>query len=320
MFLQSIISKIDVYQQNHRLPSIVFAIFRKYGDDNAGYLASLITYYGFLSLFPLLLAATSLISIATTFHLPFAANITAALANNFPLIGQELQNNVHGLKSSGLSLLVGIALALFGARGVADAFRHAINEIWQIPKSERPMFPSDILVSLKIIFVGGFGFILSSVISSVIQSYGNSLFMTIIANLISLALIYLTLLAILLLAVPRTIKRTDLRRGAIGTAIGFQILQLIGTLVVTRTLGHLSATYGIFALVLGLLFYISLQAQILMYSLEYNVVMRRHLWPRSLMLEPVTNADKDALSGQAKKEKVTPQEAIDVGFDDTKVN
>jgi YihY family inner membrane protein len=314
MNINAILNRIDRYQQSHQLPSIVYAIIRKYGDDNAGYLASLITYYGFLSIFPLLLAATSLIAIASSYNLPFATNLTAALANNFPLIGNELQRNVHGLHSTGVSLAIGIALALFGARGVADAFRHAINEIWQIPKADRPMFPNDIFVSLKIIFVGGFGFILSSVVSSVIQSYGSSLVSTILANLISLALIYLTLLALLLLAVPRTMKRTDLRRGAIGTALGFQALQLIGTIVVTHTLGHLNATYGIFALVLGLLFYISLQAQILVYALEYNVVMRRHLWPRSLTLEPVTIADEDALSGQAKKEKITAKEGIDVKF------
>lgn len=318
MKLNTILERIDRFQQSHRLTSIIFAIIRKYGDDNAGYLASLITYYGFLSLFPLLLAATSIISIANNYHLPFAANVSAALSNNFPLIGQELQRNVHGLKSSGLSLVIGITLALFGARGVADAFRHAINEIWQIPKDDRPMFPSDILVSLKIIFVGGFGFILSSVVSSVMQNYGNNIFSTIVANIISLGLIYLTLLAILLLAVPRSMKRADMRRGAIGTALGFQLLQLIGTLIVTHTLGRLSTTYGIFALVLGLLFYISLQAQILMYSLEYNVVMRRHLWPRSLFLEPVTPADKDALTGQAKKEKLTSQEAIGVKFGNKK--
>jgi YihY family inner membrane protein len=314
MNLNKIIERIDHFQQTHRILSIVFAIIRKYGDDNAGYLASLITYYGFLSIFPLLLAATSIISIASNYHLPYAANITAALANNFPLIGQELQRNVHGLRSSGLSLVIGIALALFGARGVADAFRHAINEIWQIPKADRPMFPSDILVSLKIVFIGGIGFILSSVVSTLVQSYSNSLLTIIIANLVSLALVYLTLLAILLLAVPRSMKRADMRRGAIGTALGFQLLQLVGTLIVTRTLGHLSSTYGIFAIVLGLLFYISLQAQILLYSLEYNVVMRRQLWPRSLTLEPVTHADKDALSGQAKKEKLTEKEVVDVNF------
>ncbi len=110
MNIDNILGRIDRFQQSRRIPSIIFAIIRKYGDDNAGYLASLITYYGFLSLFPLLLAATSLISIADSYHLPFAANVTAALANNFPLIGQELQNNVHGLKSSGLSLVIGIAL------------------------------------------------------------------------------------------------------------------------------------------------------------------------------------------------------------------
>src|SRR4051812_45055262 len=54
---------LDRLQQRHRSFAFPFAVIKKYGDDDAGHQAALITYYGFLSLFPLLLVATSIVDI-----------------------------------------------------------------------------------------------------------------------------------------------------------------------------------------------------------------------------------------------------------------
>ena len=45
-------------------PGFPIAVVYKYVDDQGGYLAALITYYGFLSLFPLLLLLASLLGFA----------------------------------------------------------------------------------------------------------------------------------------------------------------------------------------------------------------------------------------------------------------
>ena len=45
----------DRYQQGHRWIAVPFAVIRKFSDDQAGSLAALIAYYGFFSIFPLLL-------------------------------------------------------------------------------------------------------------------------------------------------------------------------------------------------------------------------------------------------------------------------
>ena len=50
-------SRLDVLQRRHRFLGIPWAVLRKYSDDDGARLAALITYYGFLSLFPLLLLA-----------------------------------------------------------------------------------------------------------------------------------------------------------------------------------------------------------------------------------------------------------------------
>jgi hypothetical protein len=49
------VSWVDRYQQSHASLAFPFAVFRKFGDDQAGNLAALIAYYAFFSVFPLLL-------------------------------------------------------------------------------------------------------------------------------------------------------------------------------------------------------------------------------------------------------------------------
>ena len=45
----------DAFQQRHRWVGMPLAVVYKYADDQGGFLAALITYYAFLSLFPALL-------------------------------------------------------------------------------------------------------------------------------------------------------------------------------------------------------------------------------------------------------------------------
>ena len=59
--LQRILRAIDQYQQRRRWLAFPFAVNKKFGDDQGGYLAALIAYYGFFSLFPLLLVFTSIL-------------------------------------------------------------------------------------------------------------------------------------------------------------------------------------------------------------------------------------------------------------------
>ena len=53
-------SAFDQFQQRHRWLGFPLAVLQKYADDQGGYLAATITYYGFFAIFPLLLVLTTL--------------------------------------------------------------------------------------------------------------------------------------------------------------------------------------------------------------------------------------------------------------------
>jgi len=62
---------------------------------------------------------------------------------------------------------------------------------------------------------------------------------------------------------------------------GWTLLLFAGAQLVNHQLRHLSNLYGTFATILGLIWWIALGAMLTVYAAEVNVVLTRHLWPRS---------------------------------------
>src|SRR5207244_4150434 len=120
-------------QRRHRGLAFGHAVIKRYGEDKAGYQAALLTYYGFLSLFPLLLVLSTITQIIASSRPELQERIIAATASYFPVLGDQLEGHVHGLHKSGLALAIGILFIFYGTRGVAAAFRHGVNHIWGVP-------------------------------------------------------------------------------------------------------------------------------------------------------------------------------------------
>jgi hypothetical protein len=72
--------------------------------------------------------------------------------------------------------------------------------------------------------------------------------------------------------------------------------------------------YGASALVLGLIGFLYLAAQVTLYASEINVVRARHLWPRGLVQPPLTPADKEVLSSIALEGQRRPEQYVATGF------
>ncbi len=120
-----------------------------------------------------------------------------------------------------------------------------------------------------------------------------------------------------LAARPVTIR--EIRAGAIAAAVTWQALQLTGVLLLGHKLKGATATYGLFALVLGLLAWIYLGAVTTVLCAEFNAVRAGQLWPRSLLAPftdnaDLTPADLHAYISYAKTERHKSFQNIDVSF------
>jgi uncharacterized BrkB/YihY/UPF0761 family membrane protein len=103
--------------------------------------------------------------------------------------------------------------------------------------------------------------------------------------------------------------------GAVVAGAGFTAVQALGGWYVSRILTGASQMYGTFAVVLGLLSLLYLQAQITVMAAEVNVVLARDLAPRSLTGENLTAADHRALRHYAEVEERIPEETVAVDVD-----
>ena len=135
----------------------------------------------------------------------------------------------------------GLADVSWARAGVANAMQNALNSVWEVPKADRPGFPWSWLRSFGLILVVGLAEIATSVLSSFIISRGHLLpgfaitvLATIVTLLFNIGLFWLAFR----LAAAKTITWRELRLGAILGGIVWQILQLVGGYYIGHQLRH----------------------------------------------------------------------------------
>lgn len=291
---ETALHRIDKFQRSHRKAGFLYAVIKKYGDDQAGHQAALMAYYGFLSLFPLLLVMTTVIKMFLSSNDALREKITSGIADYLPMVGTSLEKNVHGVGGTGIALALGILFTLYGTRGVADIFRFMVNQLWEIPHVKRTGFPWSLFRSIRIIVVGGIGLLLAPLVSGYAAAAGHSPLFWVASLIITLIILFGVFLYLLYASLPHRHSFSDLWPSALMAAFGLLILQSLGSWLVSRQLKHLGDLYGTFALVLGLFFWLYLQAQVIVYAFEAGTVRALKLYPRSLTAGSSTAADNAA--------------------------
>jgi YihY family inner membrane protein len=313
--LGRLVQAVDDFQQRHRWLAFPFAVVKKFGDDQAGRHAALLAYYGFFSLFPLLLVAVTVIGFILQGRSDLADRIVDSAAAQFPIIGTSIQKTVEGsrLRGSGLVLAVGAAFALWGGLGVADAAQAAMNGIWNVPRRRYPNFLLRRLRGLAWLVVLGGGLLAASVAAGFAHAAGSAVsgMAGVAASAVVNTLLFLVGFRVLTV---RNIPLRSLLPGAVLAALAWALLQWLGGWYVGRQLTRATNTYGTFALVIGLLSWLYLAATVTLYAAELNAVRVRRLWPRSLAPPPLGRADEQVLEDLAKQEERRPGQRVEVSF------
>jgi YihY family inner membrane protein len=280
-----VLRRADAFQQRHAILAFPVAVNKKFGDDQAGYLAALIAYYGFFSLFPLLLVFVSVLGLLLRGNRTLQQHVVNSALKSFPVIGPQISRNIHSITGNGVALGIGIAGTLWAGLGVTQAAQHAMNVIWDVSKKDRPNFLVSRVRGLILLAILGTVTIISAVASGIGGS-GSDIGLRIGGIVASFALNAGLFLLSFRVLTRRNLTWGQVLPGAITAALLWTVLQIIGGYYVTHQLKNASNVYGTFALVIGLLVWIYLGAQITLFCAEVNVVRVMHLWPRSLRPTP----------------------------------
>jgi membrane protein len=305
----------DKVQQRRRWLAIPTAVVKKFGDDQAGSLAALVAYYAFFSLFPLLLVFTTILGFVLQGDSGAQKSIENSALGQLPVIGKEIK--VHALSGHTLALVLGLLTALLGGLGVTQAAQNAFNRVWAVPFKDRPNFFKSRLRGLALLTVLGTLFILATVLSGLVTGLGGP-FVKVAGIAISLAVNFGLYLGAFRFLTTAAIPTRCLLVGVAFAAVAWEILQIVGGLYIDHVYRHADATYSQFALVIALLVWLHLGAQLTLYAAEINTVVNRRLWPRSVFGPPAAPADRRTLAALAKVEERHDEEQIDVQFEQRK--
>jgi YihY family inner membrane protein len=304
---------LDRRQQQTRGVRFGAAVLKKYGDDQGGQLAALIAYYAFVSLFPLLLVLVTILGFVLQGDPSERQKILDGTLGQFPIISDYLK--LHSLNGSTTALIIGVVGSLLAGMGFTGATQTAFNRIWHVPFKHRPNWLFSRLRGLGMLGLLGTMAIVSTVAAGYVgtTSHGAAAVVggIVLAFVMNLAL-FITAFKLLTAA---DLQWRDVLPGAIVAAVLWQLLQHLGGYYVDHELKRTGPLYGIFAVVLGLLAWLYLGAQLTIISAEINVVKKRRLCPRSFFSDPLLDADRRALTSSAETEERVDDENVEVSFD-----
>jgi membrane protein len=281
--IKAFAQKLDNIQQSNRFVAFPVAVVKRYMDDKAGKQAALVTYYAFLSLFPLLLIFITVIGILINNNPRLEAQIMQNIYELFPSLGDDLQKNVSTLHSSGLALLLQFLVVLYGARGLASILQETFNNLWHIEHEHRPGFWGDNLRSVLMMLYAGLGMTIGAAVGFALnRTLDIGWVGAVIITLVNIAFTYGLMLSVFRLGTSDRIATRKLMLGALIATLGFLLIQRLGALIMSHELDRLQGSYGSFALALAMLFWIYLQAQVILYALVITIVRTERDYPKKL--------------------------------------
>ena len=304
--------RFDRYQQQHRWLAIPMAVVKKFGDDSAGSLAALVAYYGFFSLFPLLLVMTTILGFVLHGDPSAQQAVEKSVLGQFPVIGDQIK--VHSLTGSVSALVIGLVISLLAGLGVTGAAQNAFDHVWAVPRKDRANPIKSRLRGLALITALGVVFLAATVITgftSGIHGPAGKLAAILVGLVVNLCLFTAAFRFLTSATVPTRL----LWIGVAFAAVFWETLQIFGGIYINHVVRHATLVGEQFALVLGLLVWLHLGAQLTLYAAEINVVLARRLYPRSLFGPPAEPADEKTLTALAKVEERSEIEQVDVRFE-----
>ena len=320
-----LVDRVDAWQRRRRAVGIPIAVVYKFFDDQGGYLASVITYYAFIAIFPLMLIGASVLGFVLQGHPDLQQQILTSALSQFPIVGDQL-GRPEGIRGSTSAVIIGAVTAMYGIIGLGQAAHNAINVCWAVPRNIRLNPIISRLRSLVWIVGAGLALVFIAVITSVgshldvlgkdfsTEVHGLAVLVSVLVNAFVLALM-------MRLSTPRNERLRDVLPGAALIAVLWQLLQLLGGAYVEHVVKKANEMNAVFAVVLGLVALIYIATVLAMLGLEVNVVLVKRLYPRALLTPftdavQLTDADKRVYREYAQAQRHKGFEQIEVSFGD----
>lgn len=245
-----------------------------YRRHQTGRNSAVLTYYGFLTLFPLFLAATTILGFVLENRPEWREDLIGSAVESVPFIGQDLATT-GSIGGSFWALAIGLAGALWGSMKAFVGMQGAFDDTWEIPLDDRgKILQKRFRALIGLAVIGGSQIAtvaLATVVGEVdLPRLGHAAI--VLGGLVINAAVLGTMYRFLTSA---ELTWRQVWPGTLFAAVLFTAIQFAGTQVITA-LQKSADTYGDFAAVISLLAWLSLHAVINLFGAELNAgIVRR---------------------------------------------
>jgi membrane protein len=300
--------KERVEELRHRRPLVdhLLRMFAHYAHVKGNLQAGAVTYFAFLSFFPVLALGFFVVGLISAIYPDADDALSSALESLLPgIFGSdegELSAETFQQQGSGLVLVVGLLGILYAGLGWLSAMRQALMVVFEMPEREQPNLVLGKLRDLMSLAIIGTILVLSVAVTGLVSAFTELLLdlvgldATLQPLLLGLSwvlgfaanmLLFFTLFN--LLAQPHTPNRC-LWSGALLGAIGFEVLKRLSFLLLGSTQN--SPAFQVFGIALILVVWIYYFSQVVMYAASWA-----HTAPAARALQ-----EQEALQGDRTEE------------------
>jgi membrane protein len=277
-------SKRRLHQVREQRPSIdhVLRTQEHYGETKATQQAGAVTYFGFLSVFPVLALAFFVVSWISQVFPNAQDTLVNAINQLFPgMIGNgKNQIKLSDIENSAATVgLLGLAGLLYAGLGWLSALRDALITVFVLPPREQPNFVMGkirdlitlVIIGVVLLVAVGFTGFVSGFSKDLLGWVGLSTqlgwlvqILTIVLGLLANAVLFVSMFR--LLAAPEMPWRA-MWAGAVLGAVGFEILKQVSGLLLRLTQGN--PAFQVFGVALILLVWINYFSRVILYAASW---------------------------------------------------
>ena len=300
-----VIAWADQLQRKHGVLGFPYAVVKKYGDDAGGREAALITYYGFLSIFPLLLLGVAVLSRVLASRPDLRGRLINAVVPE--ALRSTVEHSLAALPTSTLPLVFGLLGLLYSGTGVVFSVYQTLNHVAAVPHRLRAPFLSRyirVFVMLATLLLGGLAVGALTVVATALPGQPGIQRAAAVLGSALVIFVVLLLAAKLLLVRPAPVR--VLWPAAVLGAVVVTLVLTVGAPLLARLVAKAGPVYGSFATVAGMFALLYLVGQGLVYAAEVAAVRYARLWPRAFDLTRPTEADVRALTLLAREQERIP--------------
>jgi membrane protein len=267
---------------------LVRDVFSAWSATNAPRLAAALSYYTIFSIAPLLIVVIAVAGVVfgrEAVQGEIVAEIGTVIGKDSADAIQQLIARAQHPAASGIASIIGIITLLFGAAGVMNELKDALNAIWEVP----PRPTNGIIglirqrfLSFALVLAIGFVLLVSLAISAALTAASRWasaalpgsdavwMVLSLIASLVVIAVLFAVLFKLL---PDAEVRWSDVWIGALVTAISFDL----GKLALGVYLGRaaIGSAYGAAGSLVVMLVWVYYSAQIVFLGAEFTRVYAR---------------------------------------------